>query len=111
MSADASRSPLLTATAFDAGLDRQLRRHLTTLRDQNAGTTLGTMLDDVLAGRRRLRDVARTPEWNIAVARAAERMMRQWSALSTQQRRELVEQGRERLEVERRQARHDEQPG
>ena len=93
--------PLLGITEQDAGMDRMLRASVRTLRDQHAGTPLGEMLDDVLAGRRTLRDVARTPEWDAAVAPAAERMTEQWAELSTQEREQLVAEGQAELDRQR----------
>ncbi|AEI13633.1 hypothetical protein [Cellulomonas gilvus] len=93
--------PLLGITAQDAGMDRMLRRSLTELRDQNAGTPLGDLLDDVLAGRRSLRDVARTPEFDAAVAPAAQKATQQWAALSPEERDTLVAQGKAQLEESR----------
>ena len=93
--------PLLGITAQDAGMDRMLRESVRTLRDQHSGTPLGEMLGDVLAGRRTLRDVARTPEWDAAVAPATERMAQQWAALSTEERERLVAEGQAELERQR----------
>jgi len=101
---DEPKPPLLGISTYDAGLDRQLRRNLTTLRDKSRGKELAGLLDDVLAGRRSLREVARTPEWNDAVAPAARQMAQQWAGLTPTQREEIIAQGQHQLEVERRQA-------
>lgn len=94
-------APLLGLTAQDAGMDRQLRANLRTLRDRASSPDLAAMLDDVLAGRRNLREVARTPEWNEAVAPASQQMTQQWARLSPQERDALVAEGREQLEADR----------
>lgn len=99
MSAD-EPVPLLGITAQDAGLDRQLRDTLRTLRDSTT-PELRDLLDDVLAGRRSLREVARSPEWDSAVAPAAQQATEQWSALPPEQREALVQQGAEQLEAAR----------
>ncbi|ASR56069.1 hypothetical protein [Cellulomonas sp. PSBB021] len=97
MSEQDERPPLLSVTAGDAGADRVLRRQVAALRDQAVGTPLGDMLDDVLAGRRTLRDVARTPEFDEVVAPAARVATEQWAALTPQERETLVAQGREQV--------------
>lgn len=71
------------------------------LRDRSAGTELAALLDDVLAGRRTLRDVARTQAFNDAVVPAAQKMSRQWSELGAADRDALIERGRRQLEADR----------
>lgn len=73
--------PLLGATADDPALERALRADLATLRDRVPGSPLARMLDDVLAGRRSLREVARTPEWGEAVGPAAEAAATRWAEI------------------------------
>lgn len=98
---EGAQAPLLDLTAQDAGLDRQLRENLKTLRDRSGNAELASLLDDVLAGRRSLREVARTPEWNAAVAPAAQQMMQQWARLTPDERDALVAEGHEQLEASR----------
>jgi hypothetical protein len=93
--------PLLGITVQDAGMDRMLRRSVVELRDRSAGTPLADLLDDVLAGRRSLRDVARTPEFDAAVAPAAREASEQWANLSPEERDALVAQGKATLEESR----------
>lgn len=97
-------APLLGVTATDAGLERQLRASLRTIRDRTQDPALAGMLDDVLAGRRSLRDVARTPEWNAAVESSTRQATQAWARMSPQERAELVQTGREELEQARLQA-------
>lgn len=110
MSEPGEQAPLLGITAADAGMDRQLRENLTVLKGKHAGTPLASLLGDVLAGRRSLREVARTPEWDAAVAPAAERMTRQWAQLSPEEREALAARGREELEQSRMRAHAERQP-
>src|SRR5665647_201890 len=98
---DQPEQPLLPLAAHDPGLDRRLRRDLATLRDRAAGTDLAMLLDDVLAGRRSLREVARTKAFDDVVAPAAQKMSEQWSVLSQDEKDALVESGRRELEADR----------
>lgn len=98
---DEHRRPLLEITAHDPGMDRKLRRNLIALRDKSKGTEMADLLDDVLAGRKSLREVARTSAWNDAVAPAVDKMMEQWAKLSDPEKQVLAAQGREQLDVER----------
>lgn len=98
---DEPERPLLGIAAHDPGLDRRLRRDLATLRERSSGTELATLLDDVLAGRRTLPEVARTEAFTAAVMPKVQTMMTQWSQLSQDEKDALVEAGRRELDAER----------
>jgi hypothetical protein len=63
-----------------------LRRQLAELRDRDPQNPFGRILDDVLRGRRSLRDAARTPEWDAAITPAAATLAEHWAQLSDAQR-------------------------
>jgi len=97
MNEHSEQPPLLSSTADDAAADRLLRQQVARLRDGTAGTPLGDMLADVLAGRRSLRDVARTQEFDAVVAPAVRTAGEQWAALSSEEREALLAEHREEL--------------
>ncbi|VTR76650.1 hypothetical protein [Cellulomonas hominis] len=94
---DESTPPLLGLTAHDPAWDRHLRAQVSILRDRARGTELAALLDDVLAGRRTLREVARTPAFDEAVRPAVQRMATEWDSLSEAERDELARQAAERI--------------
>ncbi|WP_282946500.1 hypothetical protein [Cellulomonas endometrii] len=90
-------TPLLGITVGNPTFDRQLRQQLTVLRDRAAGTELGDVLDDVLAGRRTLRDAARTPAFGGAVEPAVAETTTAWARLAPEKRAELAADGEREL--------------
>lgn len=94
---DESTPPLLSLTAHDPGWDQHLRTQIATLRDRYQGTELANLLDDVLKGRRTLRDVARTRAFDDAVRPAVDQMAVAWASLSEDERAELAQQAADRL--------------
>lgn len=89
--------PLLGITAADPALDRQLRAQLTALRDRAVGSELGSILDDVLAGRRSLRDAARTTAFAGVVGPAVTEMADAWARMTPEQRSDLAADGERTL--------------
>jgi hypothetical protein len=98
------RHPLLGISARDAELDRRLRKDLVALRDWAPGIELANLLDDVLAGRRSLHDVARTSAFNDLVAPAVRQVTRRFAEPSPAEREALVEEGRLQQAEDRRAA-------
>ncbi|GIG36226.1 hypothetical protein [Cellulomonas pakistanensis] len=92
-------TPLLGITAGNPGFDRQLRAQLTVLRDRSAGTELGSVLDDVLAGRRSLRDAARTTAFAGAVEPAVAESTAAWARMTSEQRSELAAEGEREMQA------------
>ena len=89
---------LLGITAGNPTFDGQLREQLTVLRDRSAGTELGSILDDVLAGRRTLRDAARTSAFGGAVGPAVTETTAAWAQMTPEQRAGLAADGERDLQ-------------
>jgi hypothetical protein len=82
--------PLLGITAHDPEADRRLRRQLAVLRDRSPGTPFARLIDEVLAGRRTLRDAAQSDEWARAITPTTTALTQAWAALSPEQQQGLL---------------------
>ncbi|TLW94944.1 hypothetical protein FFT09_03585 [Saccharomonospora piscinae] len=109
--AEASPDPLLDVARGDAALSRHLRNSLTLLRGKTEDPEFRHLVDDVLTGRRGLRDVAGSAAFARALNPLAEQGAEQYRALSDEERDELAALGerqfaelreRERAEAQRR---------
>jgi hypothetical protein len=98
MSAEDEQEPLLTVTANDRAWDRRLREQIGFLRDKSRGTEFADLLDDVLKGRRTLREVARTPAFDEAVRPAVQKMASEWDALTESEKEALAAQAKVRID-------------
>ena len=74
----------------DPERDRALRTALETLRERSDDPAFRDELDDVLAGRRGLREVALGDGFARAVGPAVERAVQEWEALPPGDRRALL---------------------
>jgi hypothetical protein len=91
----------------DLARSRQLRAALETLRDHSDDRAFKGLVDDVLAGRRGLRDIARTQAFDRAVTPLAQDFGRRYDELSDEEREQLARQGEEEYERLRRQIREE----
>lgn len=84
--------PLLPTLVHEPKLGRSLRESLLVLRDQSEDGGLRDRIDEVIAGRGSLRDLARSPDFESFVTPYAERGYQQWEALDDDQRHDLADQ-------------------
>lgn len=91
-------SPLLPTFQHDSHLDRSLRESLRILRDQADETEMRGRIEDVLAGRASLRDLARSESFAEFVTPLAERGWERWDAMGLEEQERLVEQARADLD-------------
>ena len=82
--------PLLPSLAREHRLEESLRESLRVLRQQSDDPQLRDRIDDVIAGRASLRDLARSAEFDSLVAPYAERGYQQWDALDAEEREDLT---------------------
>lgn len=93
--------PLLDVAHGDPAMSRHVRDSLKVLAERTDDPEFGKLVEDVLRGRRSLRDVAFTPAFertiNPGVAQFAER----YEQLSEEEREELAAQGERQLAEQR----------
>lgn len=90
--------PMIDIARGDPTRSRQLRAALETLRDRSDNREFRRLVDDVLAGRRGLRDVARTQAFDSVVTPLAQEFGRRYEEMSEEDREQLSRQGTEGYE-------------
>lgn len=78
----------------DIQVDQLLRASLRTLRDRSGDRMLRSLLDDVLTGRRSLREIAGTDAFGTAVTAGVAATARQWAERTPEEREQAAAQGR-----------------
>lgn len=81
---------------LDSAADHLARECLRTIARHSTGTELRDLIDDVLGGRRPLRDALAAPEMAHHVALGFERVQDEWVRLSPRERAEIAGQTRRR---------------
>lgn len=85
--------------------DRVIARHLTEslrlLRARSEDEGFRRLVDDVLAGRRSLREVYATPEFAAGINPGVEEFARRYEKLDRDERERLAEEGQRQLQAER----------
>jgi hypothetical protein len=84
--------PLLETLRDDPALSRVLRTSLLALREQSSSDEFRRMVDDVLTGRRHLRDVFSSPAFAGELDPLVQRFGEQYEALPDDERQRLAEQ-------------------
>lgn len=92
---------MLDVAQGDPALSRHLRNSLELLRDRTDDQDFRRLADDVLAGRRGLRDVASAPAFARVLNPEVERFAQRYEELSDAEREALARQGEEQLATER----------
>lgn len=92
---------MLDVAGGDPALSRHLRNSLALLRERSDDPEFRRLADDVLAGRRGLRDVATSPVFAEALNPQVERFAERYEQLSEEERAALAEQGEEQFAAER----------
>ncbi|HEY0700929.1 MAG TPA: hypothetical protein VGD43_24360 [Micromonospora sp.] len=101
MSRPADEPPMLDVAQGDPALSRHLRNSLQLLRDRSDDEDFRRLADDVLAGRRGLRDVATAPEFSRVLNPQVERFAERWEELSDAERAALAAQGEQQFAEQR----------
>ena len=92
---------LLRFTHGDVGRARALRANLEVLRGASGDRDFSRLVDDVLAGRRSLREAVRAPEFDREIAPRVERFGEWWDEKSEDEREALAEEGAQALDEAR----------
>lgn len=94
--------PMLDIARGDAALSRHLKNSLTLLRDKVADPEFGKLVDDVVSGRRSLRDTFTSPVFFRALNPLVEQGAEHYRHLSEEEREELGRTGEQQFEQLRR---------
>ncbi|ADG98401.1 hypothetical protein Srot_1944 [Segniliparus rotundus DSM 44985] len=90
--------PLLDVARGDQAQSEVLRASLKILRDKSGNPEFKSLVDDVLAGRRSLRDVSRNAVFNDSIAKDAAKGIAAYNDLSEEERQTLAAKGEAQLE-------------
>ncbi len=93
---------MLDVARGDAALSRHLKNSLTVLRDKVADPEFKSLVDDVVAGRRSLRDTVTSPAFSRALDPLMEQAAEHYRTLSDEEREELRRTGEQQFEQLRR---------
>jgi hypothetical protein len=89
--------PVLDVARGDAALSRHLRNCLEVLRRRTEDAEFRQLVDDVLAGRRGLREVALSPAFEQVLSPAVEQFAQRYEQLSDAEREQLAADGEQQL--------------
>ncbi|ADG97982.1 hypothetical protein Srot_1519 [Segniliparus rotundus DSM 44985] len=90
--------PQLDVARGDQAQSEVLRASLKILRDKSSNPEFKSLVDDVLAGRRGLRDVSRNAVFNDSIAKDAAKGLAAYNNLSEEERQALAAKGEVQLE-------------
>lgn len=88
---------ILDIARGDTAISRHLRDSLKLLKNTNTDPEFGKLVDDVLAGRRSLRDVAFTPQFEPVLNTGVQQFAERYEQLSEEEREELAASGERQL--------------
>jgi hypothetical protein len=91
------QEPMLDIARGDPARSRFLRAALTRLRDTSGDERFHTMVDDILAGRRSLRDAATSEVFNRGIADKVDEGARRYQELSEAEREALAAMGEQQF--------------
>lgn len=91
------QEPMLDIARGDPARSRFLREALATLRETSDDERFRTMVDDILAGRRSLRDAATSEMFNRGIADKVDEGARRYQELSEAEREALAAQGEQQF--------------
>ncbi|MEV4732321.1 hypothetical protein [Saccharopolyspora sp. NPDC049426] len=96
------QEPVLDIARGDEARSRHLRASLQLLRDRVENPQFRKLVDDVLAGKASLRDVAQTAAFGQAVAPLAQQAINRVNEMSEDEKQELAEEGERQFDEIRR---------
>lgn len=91
-------APLLDIARGDGARSHVLRESLKILRDRSSDPEFGKLVDDVLAGRRGLREAAASPLFSQALTPGVQEAAQRYKEMSEEERERLAVEGERRLE-------------
>lgn len=97
--------PMLDIARGDAARSKFLRSSLTKLRDASGDEQFRSLVDDILAGRKSLREAATSEVFNRGIAEKVEEGARRYQELSDEEKEELAAQGERQFAALREQIR------
>jgi hypothetical protein len=89
---------MLDIARGDAARSHQLRASLKILRDRTTDPAFRTLVDDVLAGKRGLRDAVRSPVFDQAISPQVQQAVDKLNEMSDEEKQQLAEEGERQLE-------------
>ncbi|HEX7305706.1 hypothetical protein [Lentzea sp.] len=92
-----SPEPLLDIARGDAARSRVLRDSLAILRDRSPDPAFGKLVDDVLAGRRGLREAVASPLFDQALTPGVREAAQRFKEMPEEERERLAAEGERRL--------------
>lgn len=101
MSKPEGEEPLLDIAHGDPAMSRHLRDSLKVLAERTDDPEFGKLVEDVLRGRRSLRDVAFMPAFERTINPGVEQFAERYEQLSEDEREELAAQGEQHLAEQR----------
>lgn len=104
-----NREPMLDVAAGDPVLSRHLRNCLTVLRDRTDNPEFRELADDILAGRRSLREAAGSPVFAQALNPQVEQFAQRYEQLGAIEREGLAAEGEQQFAQQREQITRDRQ--
>jgi hypothetical protein len=90
--------PLLDVARGDAARSHVLRESLKILRERSADPAFGKLVDDVLAGRRGLREAVASPLFNQALTPGVQEAASRYQEMSEEEREHLAAEGERQLD-------------
>jgi hypothetical protein len=103
--------PMLDVARGDQARSKFLRASLVKLRDTSGDEQFRSMVDDILSGRRSLREAASSEVFNRGIADKVDEGVRQYEALSDEEKEALAAQGEQQFAALRAQIGRDGSPG
>jgi hypothetical protein len=100
--------PMLDIARGDAARSKFLRASLTKLRDASGDEQFRSLVDDILAGRKGLREAATSEVFNRGIAEKVDEGARRYRELSDEEKERLAAQGERQFAVLREQIRRGE---
>ncbi|EIE98468.1 hypothetical protein [Saccharomonospora glauca] len=90
--------PMLDIARGDAALSRHLKNSLTLLRDKVPDPEFRALVDDILTGRRSLRDTFTSPAFARALDPLVDQAVQHYRGMSEEEREELARTGEQQFE-------------
>ncbi|MGJ7905883.1 hypothetical protein ACOQFL_05330 [Actinopolyspora sp. H202] len=94
---DQDREPMMDASRGDVGLSRHLRNSLRIIRDKTDDEEFRKLADDVIAGKRGLREASQSASFSRVLDYQVEKASTEMAEMSDEEREELALSGEQQL--------------